>query len=136
MLIRTIILLTYMILVMISAVMSTVYFFFSSKQLKYYDIIEHNVQAREIMKTAHTVFNDQLRSYDYCVFLHEDTERFGFFEKKTLLDEKIKAVVKLGVGHIAGLSLTYRIIKNHNGELKAYSPGPGKGALLTAVFRL
>jgi signal transduction histidine kinase len=84
-LIRTKILLILFSFVAIVLAMGVSYLYFNGRQEKYYRDTENLVKARELLKTASGTFDEQARSYDYYMYLNENTEKHTFAEKKSKL---------------------------------------------------
>lgn len=93
MLIRTKIFLALITFIIIIFLMGTAYFYFSNKQVGYFDVTEKYLRVIEVMKAASNVFDEQVRAYDYYVYLHENSEKFTFLEKKEELLKKLKTGV-------------------------------------------
>lgn len=93
MLIRTKIFFTLIIFILIIFFMGVSYSYFGSKQISYFRITEKNIESRELVKAILNIFTEQVKAYDYYVYLHEDSEKITFNEKKLELEEK------LGIGN-------------------------------------
>ncbi|MCP4649793.1 MAG: HAMP domain-containing protein [PVC group bacterium] len=90
MLIRTRIFLTLITFLLVVFLIGISFSFFGSKQIGYINIIERYIEARELVKTISNIFSEQIRAYDYYVYLHEDSEKHTFNEKKNELLKRLE----------------------------------------------
>lgn len=89
MLIRTKILLVLFIFMMVIIIMGGTYFYMNNKQFDLFGVAEKNVEIKELLKTSVNLFAEQIKAYDYYVYLNENSEKHTFNEKQTELIKKL-----------------------------------------------
>ncbi|MFW6134932.1 MAG: ATP-binding protein [Elusimicrobiota bacterium] len=97
MLIRTKINLTLFIFISIIIVIGATYFYFSEKQVKLFNYTEDIVTCKEHLKNVSSIFSEQVQAYDYYLYLHEDSEKYTFTEKKDELQNLLSQTVNINI---------------------------------------
>ncbi len=68
----------------------------SRRQVEYFEISRGFIQLRENLSVIKRLFLDQSQSFDYFIFLRQDSERIHFLEKRRELMEKLWEISDAG----------------------------------------
>jgi len=72
-------------------------FYFNNKLYLTYQKKEKNVEIREFFKSILNIFSDQVRAYEFYLYLNDNPEKFTFLEKRKEVLDKLKSKEDLGL---------------------------------------